>query len=172
MGYCNASDVQSVNRSRILGQGNNPTASDVTTYINIIAGEIDAILTTRGVQVPVAVGSFPEAAMFLQGVNVKGAVWMTEQAAPTNPAEVEKTKAAYDAALKLLSDAKFTLNVPSDQARAQVRAPFITFHPTGQTYDPVLANVDSGGQAGDGISAANTSTNQPQNPFFSRQQKF
>jgi hypothetical protein len=169
MAYCTASDVQSVARALVLGQGNNPTASDVTGYCNMVAGEIDAILTTRGIEVPVAVASFPEAAAFLLSVNAKGGAWMAWDAIGTNPAQTDKAKAAYDAAIKLLSDAKFTLNVPSDQARAQVRAPFQTFFPTGQTYDPAQAAIS--GTPGDGISSGNSCLN-PANPYFSRQQRY
>ena len=168
MAYCTASDVASVNRKLILGAGNNPTASDVTGYVNMIAGEIDATLTTRGVQVPVAVASFPEAGAFLQALNVKGAVWMCEAAIGTNPAAIDKAKAAYDAALKLLSDAKFTMDVPSELARAEVRAPFITFQPQPGVFDPTLSEI--GGHAGDGISQG--VRNDRSKPFFSRSMRF
>lgn len=168
MAYCTASDVASVKKSLILGQGANPTASDVTNYCNMVGGEIDAILTTRGIAVPVAVASYPEAASFLQSVNVKGAVWMTLDAIGTNPTERDRAKMAYDAATKLLSDAKFTIDVPVDQDRAEVRAPWLTLQPTGQTYDPALDVT--GGCSGDGISSG--LTNQRSSPYFARNQQF
>lgn len=165
MSYCTASDVASVNKARVMGQGQNPTASDVTTYINLAAGEIDAILVNKGYSVPVNAASWPEAGAFLQSVNVKGAVAMSETAQPTNPDARDKAKAAYDAALKMLSDAKFTLNADLDVQRSEPRGPWVTFTPDGRVYDPMF-NQDGR----DGISSGQG--NNPQDPYFSRGQRF
>lgn len=167
MSYCTPSDAASVNKARIIGQGNNPTASDVAGYCAMISGEIDAILTTRGYVVPVSVASNPEAAGFLQSVAVKGVVWMMEQAVPTNKDARDSAKIAYDAAIKMLSDAKFSFDSPSETERSQVRAPFITFQPEPGTFDPTLQAI--GGHRGDGISGRR---NNPQLPMFSRGMQF
>lgn len=170
MSYCSASDVQSVNRALILGQGNNPTPSDVGGYCAMISGEIDAVLLTRGYSVPISTASFPEAQAFLQSVAVKGAVWMCWESIGTVPDARDKAKAAYDAAMKMLSDAKFSFDAPSEPARAQVRAPFITYQPPQGEFDPMLNNIV--GAPGDGISDSSSSTSNPTRPMFSRSMQF
>src|SRR5258707_570094 len=132
MGYCPPSDVASVNKARVQGAGQNPTAADVATYINLTAGDIDAVLVNKGYSVPVNVGSWPEAGAFLQGINIKGAVWMQEAAVNNNADVRDKAKAAYDEALKLLGDAKFVLNADMDVQRSEPRGPYLTFQPTGR----------------------------------------
>lgn len=167
--YCSVVDVQALNFARSIGVGSNPGPSQVQTYINMTAGEIDAVLARRGIAVPVNIASWPQAFNLLNSVNAKGAWAMLEAAAP-NSLNLDRAKAAYDEALKLLSDAKFAPAMDLDMQHAEPRAPWITFHPTGQTFDPQVNDI--GGQIGDGISQGPGIDNNPANPFFSRQQRF
>lgn len=168
MSYATPSDVASLNKARVFGVGNNPTVTDVTGYCTMVAGTIDSVLLSKGYSVPVNTASYPEAAGLLQWINATGAWVMMEEASP-NSVNVDRAKAAYDAAIKMLSDAKFVMDLPMNTARADVRAPWVTFQPTGQTYDPTFGG---GGNAagGDGISGGGG--NNPANPFFSRQLRF
>lgn len=165
--YASVSDVAALNFGRGIGVGSNPGPSQIQTYINMVAGEINAVLTQKGYAVPVNTASYPVAGQLLQSVNAKGALAMMEEAAPSSP-HVERVKAAYDEAMKLLSDAKFVMDVDIDGPKLEARAPWITFQPTGHTFDPDLANIN--GAAGDGISAG--TCNNPADPFFSRSQRF
>jgi spermidine/putrescine-binding protein len=165
--YCSVADVAALSFGRAIGVGSNPGPSQVWTYINMTAGEIDAVLTKMGYSVPVNIASYPEAAAFLNSVNAKGAWAMMESSAPTSP-NLDRAKAAYDEAMKMLADAEFVLEAAVNLDRARVRAPFLTLHPTGDTFDPTVA--DTGGFSGDGIS--NGIQGNPANPYFSRQQRF
>lgn len=168
--YCSIADVQAMNWARTMGLGSNPGQSQVWIYINMVAGEIDAILTTKGYQVPVNIPSSPEAAAFLNSVNAKGAWWMWEAASP-NSLNIDRAKAAYDAAIKLLSDSKFSMDVPMNMLRAEARGPWATMTPTGNIFDPTTAAVNNG-QPGNGIVNANDGFSNPADPFFSRSMEF
>jgi hypothetical protein len=123
--YCTPSDVATLNTARIMGQGNNPTASDVATYIYMVCGEIDAILTTKGYDVPVVTASAPEAAAYLNGVAAKGAYWMQEEASPSSP-NLDRAYAAWMAAKAALMDAQTVMDLPKDTTRALPRGPGVT----------------------------------------------
>jgi hypothetical protein len=165
--YCGPSDVASLNRSRPFGVGNNPNINDVQTYIEMVAGQIDATLINKGFQVPVNVASYPEAEGLLSWVNATGAWAMMEEASPNSP-NVDLAQKAFDAAMAMLQDAKLTLDIPSDQARSEVRAPWVTFTPSGEVFDPTLEVIN--GVSGDGISAGGQ--NSRKLPFFSRSLRF
>jgi hypothetical protein len=165
--YCSIPDVAALNWARAIGVASNPGNSQVQTYINMVAGEIDAVLIRHGYLVPVNIASYPDAARMLNTVNAKGAVWMMEEASPSSP-NLDRAKAAYDAAMKMLADAQFVMNAAMDTTRSEPRAPWITYQPTGDTYDPQLENL--GGYSGDGISSGGR--NQRSNPYFSRSQQF
>lgn len=168
-GYCTASDVASLNkiRSAAWGTGGNPNLNDVEGYILMIAGQIDASLIARGVAVPINTASFPEAEGLLAGVNAWGAAWMVEEASQVSE-NVDRVKAAYDAALAMLQTAKLIVDTPSDQQRAQVRAPFITYQPPEGVFDPT--REATGGWSGDGISPGGT--NSRRLPYFARGMRF
>lgn len=168
-GYCSASDVASMNKSRAAGwgQGQNPNIDDVNGYIQMIAGQIDATLTTRGVEVPVNSASWPEAEGLLAGINAWGAAWMVEEASPNSP-NIDRVKVAYDAAMAMLENARWTIDVPSDPQLSEVRAPFLTYQPPQGIFDPTLEQL--GGWSGDGISAGGT--NSRKLPYFSRSMRF
>lgn len=170
VGYCTVTDVQAMNFARSIGIGSNPGPSQVSQYILMVSGEIDAVCAQKGYVVPVNSASSPVAGRILNGICAKGAWALMESAAP-NSLNIDRAKAAYDEAMKLLSDAKFVLpDAPTNPERMEARAPWITFHPTGDTYDPVLADI--GGLSGDGISGGPGRDNNPANPFFSRQMRF
>lgn len=168
-GYCTPSDVASLNKTRAAAWGlnNEVNVSDVDGYIMMIAGQIDAALTNRGVEVPVNTASFPEAEMLLAGVNAWGAAWMVEEASPTSQ-NIDRVKAAYDAAMAMLEGAKWTIDVPVDVQRAEVRAPLLTYQPPTGVFDPTLEGI--GGFTGDGISAGGQ--NSRRLPYFSRGLRF
>jgi hypothetical protein len=138
MSYCSVQDVAALNVARTLGQGNNPTTAQVQIYINMVAGEIDAILTNKGYTVPVS-PLYPEAVNFLNGINAKGAWALMEAASPTST-NLDRAEKAYAEALKMLNDAQTIMDVPKDVARAEPRGPGVTTPPgvqQGETFDPV-----------------------------------
>ena len=169
VGYCTPSDVASLNklRSAAWGTSNQVTLADVQGYITMISGQIDAALATRGVEVPVNTASFPEAEGLLAGVNAWGAAWMVEEASPSST-NIDRVKKAYDAAMAMVDSAQWTIDVPSNVQRAEVRAPFITYQPPQGVFDPTMERV--GGFNGDGISGGGT--NSRRLPYFSRSLRF
>lgn len=171
VGYCTASDVVSLNkvRSNAIGLQGQPTFEDIQGYILMSAGQIDAALTNKGYQTPVNTASFPEAQGLLCWVNATGAWWMMEAASPDST-NVDRAKKAFDEAMKMLVDANLSLDVPSDQDRSQIRAPWITMQPDGRVFDPTMEAI--GGYAGDGISANTGGVNRRSLPFFSRSMRF
>lgn len=172
VGYCTPSDVASLNKPRAAAwnTANNVTTTDVNGYIMMISGQIDAVLVNKGYSTPVNTASFPEVQGLLNGINAQGAAWLVESGSPqVNPDQVRRAKDAYDMSMAALEAAQFTLDIPVNTGRAQVRAPFVTYQPAEHTFDPQLR--DSGwGQAGDGISGG--LTNLPQYPFFTRGMRF
>lgn len=164
--YCTASDVASLNMARAQGLGvaGQPTLANIQGYIVMVAGAMDAIMLNKGYQVPVSAASFPEVAGFLSWVNAQGAAWMWEVSSPApNTAEIDRLRQAYDSAVQMLTDGKFAMDIPSEKSRAGVRAPFITYQPTGRYYDPTLPYG-----RGDGISGANAPGGCRRDPYFTR----
>jgi len=160
VGYCTPSDVAAMNKARIIGQGQNPTLTDVDTYILMAAGQLDAILVNKGYDVPVNTASYPETAGLLAWANATGAWQLMEEASPNSP-NIDRAQAAFDAAKKMLADAKFVMELPMEQARSEPRGPWLTFRPTGATYDPMLDELHY-----------SSPTNDPRNSYFSRQQQY
>lgn len=167
-GYCTASDVCSLAKAVTLGVGDNPTLQDVQGYILMTAGQIDGVLVNRGFEVPVNTASFPEAQGLLCWVNATGAAAMLQESAPIAP-NVDRAQKAYAAAMQMLADAKFSLDIPSDQERAKVRAPWLTYTPPTGLYDPTLDQI--GGTSGDGISGGVPGMNR-RLPYFGRGMRF
>jgi hypothetical protein len=183
--YCSASDVASLNKPRSVAwnTANNVTTTDVNGFIMMIAGQIDAVLVNKGYTVPVNTASNPDVEGLLAGLNAQGAAWLVERASPqVNPQQVTEAKLAYDTAMAALEMAKFTPNIPVDVARAQVRAPYVTYTPGGEYFDPQQAITV--GMTGDGMGVpdslgygisgqgAAVSTGNPANPFFVRGMQF
>lgn len=169
-GYCGPSDVASLNKARAQAWGleNMPTVGDVNGYIMMVAGQIDAVLLSKGYAVPVNTGSYPEVEGLLAYVNAQGAAYMVEEASPNSP-NIDRVKAAYDAAMDMLTAAQFALDVPIEEARAQVRAPFVTFDPPTRTFDPQEHDTEWGFN-GDGISGIPGPRKGA--PFFARGMRF
>lgn len=96
MGYCLLSDVQTLNTKRTYSASTTPTLTQVQTYIDLIASEIDIALTGRGYGVPVASPAALVAA--LKFVNALGAAAMAEQA--MFPETVEKGSTPHSTVLE------------------------------------------------------------------------
>ncbi len=158
--YATVADVEALNTARKVGQGNNPTEAQVETYLEMSEAEINAILVDKGYEVPVA-SAYEEAWEFLRTVNAKGAWYLMELASPNSP-NIDRAEKAYEAAKEMLVQAHEILEAPKNIERSEPRAPYLTFQPSGEVYDPFA--VTQGGRSGN-------ETN-PANPYFSRTQQF
>ncbi len=127
MSYCTVADVQSLNKARVIGAQGQPTTSDVQGYINMVAGEIDAILTDKGYAVPIP-PIYPEAIAYLNAINATGAWHLMERSSQTSP-NLDRAKAAWDTAIAKLVAAKSVMDVPKDVQRAEPRGPGVTPSP-------------------------------------------
>ena len=78
MSYCVIADVQGFNPKRAYGGTSTPTATQVTEYIEKIAGEIDSVLQGRGLTTPVTTPTAFVA--FLETLNAVGAAALAERA--------------------------------------------------------------------------------------------
>lgn len=137
MAYCITSDVLSLNKARVAGQGNNPTTDDIQTYINMIAAEIDAILINKGYSTPVD-PSNTSAYGLLNVINARGAAAMVERASPNSP-NLDRFELEWEEAKKMLVSAQQILDAPKDVARAEPRGPGVTIPPgviPGRTLEP------------------------------------
>lgn len=125
MPYATVPDVESLNRARKLGVGNNqPTSEDVEGYLGMVAGEIDAILINKGYAVPVQEASTTAWAL-LRGINAKGALVLLEKASPVAP-NVDRTEKEYEIQLDKLRSADFSLDAPTVTERSRPRGPGLT----------------------------------------------
>lgn len=122
--YASYPDVQSLDVARVIGAQGNPTATQVQLYCELVAAEIDAILRSRGYDVPVPTAAEGDRAL-LRKINAEGAFAMMEKASPSKPNDKEVT-ANYQASLKLLADARDVLESPQDQGQSEPRGPGIT----------------------------------------------
>lgn len=161
MAYATASDVAARNKALVLGVGQNPTVSDVTGFIDQVATELDAILLNKGYTVPVDPAN-TEAYSFMGALNILGALVLTGEAAPTTPPALDRWRQDWERAKERLEQAKTVLDAPQDTQRIEARGPWLTSHPTGQTYDPL----------DDIVFGVQSACNNPANPYFSRQQQF
>jgi hypothetical protein len=125
MAYAAVSDVQALNVARVIGAQGQPTASQVGVYLNMAAGEIDAILVDKGYEVPVNVASYPEAAAYLNAINAKIA-WHMMEAASANSPNLDRAHAAASEAKQALVAARAVMDVPKDVLRAEPRGPGVT----------------------------------------------
>lgn len=160
MAYCVTTDVAALNKARVPGQGSNPTADDIQTYINMIAAEIDAILINKGYVVPVDPSNV-EAYALLNVINARGAAAMVERAAPSSP-NLDRFETEWEEAKAMLVDAQQILNAPKDVTRAEPRGPGVTIPPgiiPGKTIDPMYP-------------WRKTSQNSSALPFFARNMQF
>lgn len=105
MAYCTIIDVQGFNASRgAYSATTKPTSTQVNTMIDMIAAEIDSILTTRGVTTPVT--SPADLVTYLRRVNALGAAADAESAmlpsATKASPHLKDLRDQYEAALELL----------------------------------------------------------------------
>jgi hypothetical protein len=119
--YAQVPDVEALNRARIIGKGNNPTASDVAFYLEVIAGEINAVVLAKGYDLPVPTNA-TGALQMLRGINAKGAWWMMEDASPSSQNKTE-AREAYDASLEMLRTAELMMLIPKETERTRPRGP-------------------------------------------------
>ncbi len=159
MAYCAVTDVQSLIKARVLGQGKNPTSGDVTGYIAWIAAELDAILIEKGYAVPLD-PAYTDAYTYLTRLNALGAAMMTEEASPQS-VNLDRLRADYMAAKEKLEKARTVMNVPQDMQRAGPRGPGLTMFPTGHIFDPYEPRHHGPGGC-----------NNPANPYFSRETRY
>ncbi len=78
MSYCTAADVQAANPKRTYSATSTPTLAEVGEFVTQIAGEMDTVLTGRGLTVPVTTPT--EFVTFLKKLNIVGAIAMCENA--------------------------------------------------------------------------------------------
>ena len=116
-----------INKARRIGQGNNPTESEVETYLELVAAEIDGILISRRYAVPV-----PEdaagALQLLRGINIHGAEVMMEEASESHP-DLASEQKTYEADLKMLRESDTIMEIPKNTQRASARGPGVTVAP-------------------------------------------
>lgn len=128
MAYCTTDDVGSLNKARPFGVGENPTVNDVQGYINMIAGEIDQILITKGYVVPVDISLAPEASAYLNGVNATGAWYLMERSSQSS-VNLDRAAKAWEDAKAALMKAREVMDIPKDTTRASPRGPGVSTPP-------------------------------------------
>jgi len=104
MSYCTTTDVQAINASHVFSASTKPTTTQVNTFIDMVAGELDAILSSRSLSVPVtSPESFVE---YLKLVNAVGAAAMAESAmnpsANKGSSHATRLEARYQTMLSIL----------------------------------------------------------------------
>ena len=157
--YCSVLDVQARSANRPVTASSVPNIGQVQQFIQDAAGEINGILVQKGYLVPIVSASNPDAFATLHSLNVTGGWALMEASAPTSPNK-DMAQKAWEAAKKMLSDAKFVLNAPMDMNRSEARGPWVTSHPNGRTFDPLMGRHE-GGHRGN-----------PRNPYFTREMQF
>lgn len=130
MAYATIGDVQARNRARPITATSVPNASDVGAFLDMSAGDIDALLTQQNYQLPVPTGAIA-ALSYLRSVNSLGAWAMTEQSAQSSIHARDAT-AAYERALRMLADAQVVLDIPRVDAVAMPRGPGVSSPHVGQ----------------------------------------
>lgn len=155
--YTTPADVQAMNRALVFGQGQNPTTNDVTTFIQMVQGDIDLVLLRAGVQAPVDFTATPApvAQEVLRRINAQGALAMAAEAAPSFPpalrAQVQKT---YSDAIQGLSALVPRLDLPTNPLDTEPRGPGVTQNP--ESYPDAapyasLSPADSANQVGSNV---------------------
>jgi hypothetical protein len=76
MAYCAIADVQRLNPKRVYDASSTPTSTQVTALIDQVAAEIDTVLLSRGLSVPVTIPT--EFVTHLKQVNATGAAALAE----------------------------------------------------------------------------------------------
>lgn len=123
--YASVADVESANKQRKLGQGNNPTAVDVRLYLENAEAEINAILVNKGYEVPIDKTLAPQAFQLVRRINIQGAIAEMEEASGNGPM-LERAERVYQASLKELINSREIMDAPQNRARAKPRGPGVT----------------------------------------------
>lgn len=134
IGYSSVDDVQARNRARVISPTSVPCASDVAVYLAMTAGEINALLTQKGYQLPVPTAA-AAAWDYLRNINSLGAWSLMEQAAQSSP-HVKQAVDSYQQALKMLADADTVLDIPRVDTVTMPRGPGFTTPHVGQVQKP------------------------------------
>lgn len=121
--YASVEDVQSLAVARKIGQGNNPTETDVETYLALSESEINGILVNKGYVVPVAEST--QALATLRRINAEGAVAKMEEAIANGPNQAS-SEARYQRSLQSLASAMTVLLAPKNIERSKPRGPGVT----------------------------------------------
>lgn len=127
MSYASWTDVQALDVARKIGQGNNPTATQVQLYCELTAGEIDSVLRSKGYGLPISPSATSDL-LLLRKINAEGAFALMEEASPAKPDE-DKVRKRYEASLDLLREADDILETPKDRERSRPRGPGVTEPP-------------------------------------------
>lgn len=125
MAYATVGDVQALNTARTIGVGQNPSASQVGIYLDLAAGDIDAVLLMKGYGAPANTASSPVAAEYLRSLNARGALALMEEAAPM-PHNLQQAQQAWQSSLQALEKMKQVLDLAKDEAIAGPRGPGLT----------------------------------------------
>lgn len=138
MAYCTITEVEALNAKRTYSASTTPTSTQVETYIDLIAAEIDIVLSRKGYSVPVTT---PDAFVnALKLVNAVGAAAMAEQA--MFPEAVEKGMTPHSAVLQKKYDellAKIEAGEWTGVTQAQAVGSFYTVSADQDSYpDPAF----------------------------------
>ena len=132
--YASVDDVRALNRGRSISATSIPCASDVQVFLEMSTGEINALLTQKGYQLPIATGA-TAALGYLRSVNAQGAYAMTEKSSQSS-IHIRDATAAYERALRMLADADTVLDIPRVDAIAMPRGPGFTTPHVGHVITP------------------------------------
>jgi hypothetical protein len=141
MAYCAIADVQALNPLRgTYAAGTRPTDAQVTLLIDQIAGEIDTVLSARGIATPAtAPASF---LAFLKGLNARGAAALTEMGkfpeADVGPASTPHGQALwriYQDGLKSLKDGSAIDPATAGSASSVYAETYQTANPDNDPYE-------------------------------------
>lgn len=93
MAYCTTSDVQALNTKRpAYSASTTPTSTQVSSFVDQIAAEIDTVLEGRGFTTPVTSATTSEKFVaWLLALNARGAAALAEQAQFPDRASVQGT---------------------------------------------------------------------------------
>jgi hypothetical protein len=164
-GYCSIAQVQARNAARTLSATSQPNVAQVQQFILDTAAELDAILINKGYVVPVS-PAYPEAFSLMSGLNAIGAWYMMENSAGVSP-NLDRARSAWEEAKGTLERAQTVMDAPKNQDRAGPRAPWLTWQPSGEYFDPFAVSLSLTGGTTHGGAHSN-----PANPYFTRGQQY
>lgn len=101
MAYVTPTAVFARDTGRVFNQTSKPTASQVSEYVDQVAGEIEGVLRKQGYAIPIATGA-TSALAYLENLNAMGAACLIQQSA-TTPGNQANWCKMYADALKMLA---------------------------------------------------------------------